>query len=160
MKSDLKDPLVKRILSGLWGALSQKKISNDQITIEDNKVNIKIKKGHIIDEIKKIDDEIIDIQTYKPSLFYSSFARIKPFLLSLQKKIMYDNVIKPTIELGCNIIKVMNDSIIVDKRIKEYDDNTNLKVEKYDHNTIGKMIFEKEYKNFKLINQTKILLIT
>ena len=68
---------------------------------------------------------------------------------------MYDEVIKPAIKQGCKIIRIMNDSNIVDKRIEEYDNNTKEIKEKFNNNSIGKMVFEKEYHKFKTINLHK-----
>ena len=154
-KNDTKCPLVKRLLSGLWGALCQTKYKSEQIKIIDNKVEHTIKKGHVFNSATIVDDDTIKVETYKPALFMSSFARLKPFLLSLQRKLMYDEVIKPAINNGLKIIRIMNDSIIVDKRIEEYDKNKELKVERFDNKTIGKMVFEKEYHNFKTLNLHK-----
>jgi len=69
---------------------------------------------------------------------------------------MYEEVIKPQLDKGLTIIKVFNDSIIVDKRIEEYDKNKAVLIGRFDTTSIGKMIFEKEYHNFKTPNLHKI----
>ena len=114
-----------------------------------------MKKNYVFHSSKMSNDDEVEIKMYKPSLFYSSYARLKPFLLSFQRKIMYDEVIKPALDKNLKIIRVKNDSIIVDKRIEEYDNQEMLYNGKLNYKTIGKMIFEKEYHNFKTINMHK-----
>ena len=153
-KNDTKCPLVKRLLSGLWGALIQTKSKTEIVKIVNDKIEYTLKKGYVFDSMIMSGNDEAEIEVYKPSLYYSSYARLKPFLLSFQRKLMYDEVIKP-IKDTHKIIRVMNDSIIIDKRIEEYDNNKNLKVQIFDSNTIGKMVFEKEYHNFKTLNLHK-----
>ena len=153
-KNDTKCKLVKRILSGLWGALCQTKYKTDTAKIEDDEINYKLKEGHILNTISMSNNEEVEIKTYKPSLFYSSFARLKPFLLSFQRYLMYYEVIKPLLPTH-KIIRVMNDSIITDKRVEEYEKNKLALIGRFDTTSIGKMIFEKEYHNFKTINLHK-----
>ena len=163
LKNETKCPLIKRLLSGLWGALSQKRVRTQTIQITNNHTEIKC--DNPIDSIVLSDENSIDLTKYKKSLFYSSFARIKPFLLAYQRRIMYEEVIQPLLNTH-SIIKIMNDSIIVDKRVLEWDActpgigvaNKDLEITTFDSNkTLGKMVFEKEYHDFEICNLRKIL---
>ena len=155
-KNDTKCPLVKRILSGLWGALCQAKYERERIKVIDGTINHTIKEGYIFDSVNMVGEDEAEITTQKPSLFFSSYARIKPFLSSYQRYLMYNEVIKPVLDKGIEIIKVKNDSIITDKRIEEYDKNKELIIKYFDYKSIGKMIYEKEYHNFKTPDTIKI----
>jgi len=161
LKNDTKDSLVKRLLSGFWGALCQTKYKYETGKIVDGKIECKpIKKNHIFDTVMISGENEVEIKSYKPSLFYSSYARVKPFIMSFQRFLMYNEVIKPAIEKGLTIIRIMNDSIIVDKRIEEYDNNKLNTVSRFDTKTIGKMVFEKEYHNFRTANLHKFEYLT
>jgi len=132
------------------------KYKREQIKIVDDKIDYEIKKNHVFKSITSAGDDQAIIEMYKPSLFASSYARLKPFISSFQRKLMYDEVIKPAINKGCQIIRIMNDSILVDKRIEDWDNyKGHEKFGMSSIDTIGKMIFEKEYHNFKTLNLHK-----
>ena len=76
-KNDTKCPLVKRLLSGLWGALSQSKYKRERVKIVDNKVDFKMKDNHVFDEMEMINEDEVEITTFTTfsaqfSLFFSS----------------------------------------------------------------------------------------
>lgn len=122
--------IIKIMSSGIWGNLCDdktyktKSVNKDgdtfNLNLEDNEYFINAK-PNIKDE-----DNIIDCR-YKTTenLTRTSLFRMKPFLLSYQRYIMYIECIKKIEDAGGHILKIKIDGVYTDKFIDVFENKEN-----------------------------------
>lgn len=142
IKYGSQNPLIKLLLSPLWGVLCQQKkpksitipideIPNTQFDCENSTI------------ISNIDSWKIIYDKYK--YFETRLARFKPFLISLQKWYIYQEYKKHE----DTIMAIYTDSFFSSKKIEEYEnDNNTLGVMRRDKNDyISNRIFKNKHYN-------------
>jgi hypothetical protein len=133
LKNKYKDcKIFKHMITAMWGVMSEKLIykfleTDDALIIPENYA--------VVEENihKKFEVRCVDIN----NVYKTEFGRLKPFILAKQKTEMY-KFMKPHQD---KIKRVMVDSIMTTERITQYDKAKQ---------TIGHMVFDKEYNNVKL----------
>ena len=117
--------IIKTLTSGIWGNLcDDKTYYTKTYEIENGNYNIDLGNEFYIMDIKpnkKDEDNLIDCIYKKVDLLTrTSLFRMKPFLLSFQRYIMYIEFIKKIEDEGGKILKIKIDGVYTDKRIEDF----------------------------------------
>lgn len=118
--------VIKTLSSGLWGNLCQDKIyKTKKVKKVNDSFNLNMKDNEHVEYIKpniKDEDNVIDcIYKENDNLTRTSLFRMKPFLLSFQRYIMYVDFIKKIEDVGGKILKIKTDGVYTDKKIDEFE---------------------------------------
>ena len=146
--------IIKTLSSGIWGEFCEDKTYKTKtVKKEGNTFNLKLKDNeYLLNTTPNIKDEdnIIDCR-YKTAdnLTRTSLFRMKPFLLSYQRYIMYIECIKKIEDAGGQILKIKTDGVYTDKMINEFENKKN-KSEYID----GDIIREKHFDIILFKNKT------
>ena len=146
--------IIKTLSSGIWGEFCEDKTYKTKtVKKEGNTFNLKLKDNeYLLNTTPNIKDEdnIIDCR-YKTAenLTRTSLFRMKPFLLSYQRYIMYIECIKKIEDAGGQILKIKTDGVYTDKMIDEFENKKN-KSEYID----GDIIREKHFDIILFKNKT------
>ena len=118
--------VIKTLSSGIWGNLCEDKTyKTKKVKKINNSFNLNMKDNEHVDYILpniKDEDNIIDCK-YRDNdnLTRTSLFRMKPFLLSFQRYLMYIDFIKKIEDAGGKILKIKTDGVYTDKKIDEFE---------------------------------------
>ena len=138
----LKVPRAKHILNILWGCLCQENIFNVPFKKDDTDETL-IKKENIILGINCVNDNDMKVELVGINkMFDTNFARLKPFLLSKMRYLMYETM-KPHIDC---IVRCHTDSMFCTKKL-------NIET----GNELGDIRYEGYCDNAKIINTMTVI---
>lgn len=118
--------VIKTLSSGIWGNLCEDKTyKTKKVKKVNNSFNLDMKDNEHVDYILpniKDEDNVIDCK-YRDNdnLTRTSLFRMKPFLLSFQRYLMYVDFIKKIEDAGGKILKIKTDGVYTDKKIDEFE---------------------------------------
>ena len=118
--------VIKTLSSGIWGNLCEDKTyKTKKVKKVNNSFNLDMKDNEHVDYILpniKDEDNVIDCKYREnDNLTRTSLFRMKPFLLSFQRYLMYVDFIKKIEDAGGKILKIKTDGVYTDKKIDEFE---------------------------------------
>lgn len=118
--------VIKTLSSGIWGNLCEDKTyKTKKVKKVNNSFNLNMKDNEHVDYILpniKDEDNVIDCKYREnDNLTRTSLFRMKPFLLSFQRYLMYIDFIKKIEDAGGKILKIKTDGVYTDKKIDEFE---------------------------------------
>ena len=125
--------IIKILSSGLWGNLCEDKTYYKN-TVKKDKGSFTIEKEDnefLLYTKPKVNNENEEIEYYykkQDELTRTSLFRMKPFLLSFQRYLMYIEFIKKIEDSGGKILKIKVDGVYTDKKIEELEQNSEKEV--------------------------------
>ena len=118
--------VIKIMSSGIWGNFcDDKTYKTKTVKIDGDTINLNLENNEYFENIKpnhKDSVNYVDCR-YKTAdnLTRTSLFRMKPFLLSYQRYIMYIECIKKIEDAGGKILKIKIDGVYTDKKIDEFE---------------------------------------
>ena len=168
IKQKTNNPLIKKLLSGMWGFLCDDKTYKKKKDIKNIKgtYTVELEENEELLQVlpSKNDDNNIDaIYKDRENITRTALFRLKPFLLAFQRSLIYEDI-KAAEKEGARILKVKTDGIYTDKEIKKFEENKwhyeiidGVKVKKSNKIIEGTIIRDNFYDHIMFLNQTRTL---